>query len=336
MQKFHKYLIGAEFTWIANCSGLAGFLTISEMEPSHIIRRWQFEILQYNFTLVHRPEKMLTDCNFLSRYNTKADKLRTKYPGKANPEDDRFTGLGHLPITITGPKVVGGKDHPTDKTPLAECGDRSRYIWIVSADPTMIQQGMRRIGITPLGVTQQPGWRFPQLSQRLNDNLLFRTEWIFIPQMQNLTMDQFDLVFHIVCTNINERVGKGAFLEWAAASAANSRKADIFVDWARGWLKERGRTWKQEYDGPAIGGATESNHVTVTIHREDIQQRDIGKDEAVSMEDILPSHDFGYNQYLPVISAVTETAHPAGQEGQSVSTRTITESSGKQHPVYSS
>jgi hypothetical protein len=69
MLKFKRHLIGREFTWITDCSGLTKFFD-TEYEATHTIQRWKLELLRFDFTIVHRPAKMLTECDMLSRYNT--------------------------------------------------------------------------------------------------------------------------------------------------------------------------------------------------------------------------------------------------------------------------
>lgn len=36
----------------------------------HTIQQWKLELLRFDFTIVHRPTWMLTECNMLSQYNT--------------------------------------------------------------------------------------------------------------------------------------------------------------------------------------------------------------------------------------------------------------------------
>jgi hypothetical protein len=66
--KWKRYLLGRVFTWLSDCNGLKRFFE-GEDHPTHTIQRWRAELLQYNFTLEHRPCEMLTDCDVLSRYN---------------------------------------------------------------------------------------------------------------------------------------------------------------------------------------------------------------------------------------------------------------------------
>jgi hypothetical protein len=69
MLKFKHWLIGREFTWITDCSRLIQFFD-SDFEATHTIQRWKLELLRFDFTITHRPAKMLTEYDMLSRYNT--------------------------------------------------------------------------------------------------------------------------------------------------------------------------------------------------------------------------------------------------------------------------
>ena len=75
MLKFKRLLIGQKFTWIPDCSGSVKFFE-TDYEATHTIRRWKFELLRFDFTIVHRPGRMLTACNILSRYNTWTNEWR--------------------------------------------------------------------------------------------------------------------------------------------------------------------------------------------------------------------------------------------------------------------
>ena len=81
--KWRKYLIGAEFTWIADSQGLKGFF---EDDPDklhtalHVLQRWRAALLMYHFVIEHRPARMLVDCDALSRYNTMTSTWRDNLP----------------------------------------------------------------------------------------------------------------------------------------------------------------------------------------------------------------------------------------------------------------
>ena len=75
IEKFRHFLFGREFTWITDCSGLRQFFEGIDT-PSHIIQRWRLQLLRYNFTIVHRPSRMMAEVDLLSRYNAMADDNR--------------------------------------------------------------------------------------------------------------------------------------------------------------------------------------------------------------------------------------------------------------------
>ena len=76
MGKFKKYLLGAEFTWIADCYGPKKFFEEAPTDSSHMIQQWRAELLSYQFVGVHRPARMLWEYNLLSRYNTATEEWR--------------------------------------------------------------------------------------------------------------------------------------------------------------------------------------------------------------------------------------------------------------------
>ena len=58
--KFRKYLLGPEFTWLADCDGLKRFFEATDDVPTHVIQRWRAELLIFNFKIEHRSESMMT------------------------------------------------------------------------------------------------------------------------------------------------------------------------------------------------------------------------------------------------------------------------------------
>jgi hypothetical protein len=75
--KFKHHFIGREFTWITDCSGLLKFFK-TDYEATHTMQRWKLELLRFDFTIVHRPAQMLTECDMLSQYNTWTEAWRNK------------------------------------------------------------------------------------------------------------------------------------------------------------------------------------------------------------------------------------------------------------------
>ena len=68
IEKFRPYLFGREFTWLTDCSGLKKFFEGEDI-PTHMLQRWRMQLLRYDFTIVHRPGRMMFECDLLSRYN---------------------------------------------------------------------------------------------------------------------------------------------------------------------------------------------------------------------------------------------------------------------------
>ena len=59
-----KYLWGAHFFIICDCLAIQEILDYSG--TIHMICRWAQELLGYNFTILHRPAKMMMDVDALS------------------------------------------------------------------------------------------------------------------------------------------------------------------------------------------------------------------------------------------------------------------------------
>lgn len=74
-EKNRPFLVGKTFTWMTDCSGLRQIFK-TEAVPTHHIQRWKQRLLLYDFTIVHRPARMMTEVDLLSRYNDRADQLR--------------------------------------------------------------------------------------------------------------------------------------------------------------------------------------------------------------------------------------------------------------------
>jgi hypothetical protein len=52
MDRFRFYLLGQEFTWICDCSGLINVFEANEL-PTHQAQRWKLFMLRFDFTIVH-------------------------------------------------------------------------------------------------------------------------------------------------------------------------------------------------------------------------------------------------------------------------------------------
>ena len=73
--KWKKWLLGAEFTWLCDCSGLSKFLA-TDYGPTHQMQQWRAELSMYACKWEHQPADLLTDCNMLSRYNLQTERWR--------------------------------------------------------------------------------------------------------------------------------------------------------------------------------------------------------------------------------------------------------------------
>ena len=60
-----RFLWGSHFWWLCDCSAMTEILEYDG--PIAMICRWAQELLGYNFTVVHRPSRMMIDVDALSR-----------------------------------------------------------------------------------------------------------------------------------------------------------------------------------------------------------------------------------------------------------------------------
>jgi hypothetical protein len=75
MENFRFYLFGKEFTWICDCSGLINFFETNKLR-THQAQRGKLFILWSDFTIVHRPGRMMRDVGMLSRCNNWVKEMR--------------------------------------------------------------------------------------------------------------------------------------------------------------------------------------------------------------------------------------------------------------------
>ena len=74
-QNFRPYLLRREFTWLTDCSGLSKFFTGDDI-PTHMIQRWRMQLFRYDFTIEHRPGRMLFKYDLLSHCNVSTQEWR--------------------------------------------------------------------------------------------------------------------------------------------------------------------------------------------------------------------------------------------------------------------
>ena len=147
IEKFKHWLFGKEFTWLTDCFRLKTFFQ-SEDLPSHVAQLWRLQMLRYNFTIEHRPARMLWEADTLSRYNRWTDQWRTEYQEKptemitatmiATVKHD--IAFSHEPIQIVGPALA-------PKTDQARVADTTRSIIVVNAGLSTAKQAIKEAGI---------------------------------------------------------------------------------------------------------------------------------------------------------------------------------------------
>jgi len=149
MRKFRQWLTGKEFTWITDCSGLTKFFE-GTSDITHTIQRWRLEFLSLNFTIVHRPARMLVECDLLSRYQGVVESWREQSENKHtdNPILAAAWQITHpnmkWPIQHIRPTVVGHNN--TTRTELATICDQARATWIIGARIDTFSPAFERLG----------------------------------------------------------------------------------------------------------------------------------------------------------------------------------------------
>jgi hypothetical protein len=182
--KFKQHLIGREFTWITDCSGFKKLFE-TDYEATHTQQRWKLELLRFDFTIVHRPGRMLTECDLISQYNTWTSAWRegtpTEIPLAATTRSSKdaccigtyktwdtgeqkktpgeelltvFVNQDSRPIyfSISHPQVTG----PTtsDSTELAAAYDHDKTMWSINSGATTIEDVITTLGFNPCVLRQ--------------------------------------------------------------------------------------------------------------------------------------------------------------------------------------
>jgi hypothetical protein len=178
IEKFRPYLFGKEFTWLTDCSGLRKFFEGDDI-PTHMIQRWRMQLLRYDFTIVHRPGRMMFECDLLSRYNQETQAWREAEPETTNPliksllvikqpdpipwshERIKFT-KGNQRNRLTKPNTTIKQNFEEclatelEQT-LLESYDKARNIWAVEARLSSIIPALEDLGIETNECTQIEG-----------------------------------------------------------------------------------------------------------------------------------------------------------------------------------
>jgi hypothetical protein len=259
MDKFKHWLLGREFTWITDCSGILKFFEMGH-EATHTMQRWKMEMLRFNFTIVHRPGKMLTECDLLSRYNMWTDKWRHAKPEPTDTETSspktmmsRITNdvrktqpkeLHAIPMSFIQPQVIGPKG--SERTALADKCDKGKTLIIIGAGGQPITEAMDQIGLTPMIIDhtdENPYWQqiddMPNLEKlecRMDANPSKTAEWIVIPRMQDIkTEDKHQRLQRVLTTLIQKRGAHTVMVTWTTND--KSREQEEATPWNE-WIKD--------------------------------------------------------------------------------------------------
>ncbi len=124
------YLWLKEFTWLTDCSGNIRNKD-SRYPPKHVEARWAMEMMQFDYTIVHRPERMMYECNLLSRYNTWTSNARGKDKSTLQPHSGGQEG----PHKHTRNNRVYGmscqlyRSKPNQRSPKSICSGQDIMEW---------------------------------------------------------------------------------------------------------------------------------------------------------------------------------------------------------------
>ena len=190
IEKFRPYLFGREFTWLTDCSGLRKFFEGDEV-PTHMVQRWRMQLLRYDFTIVHRPGRMMFECDMLSRYNMETEAWRdeTEEPNKKDTTTTLTTTqqLPPIPQTHQNIKFTNGykkaPNYNTNEKPrkrfkpsvdrweeeeaeqmkaITDACDKAKEVWIIGARMTVIPEAFEALGIDMINtvtIDDDPKWQ---------------------------------------------------------------------------------------------------------------------------------------------------------------------------------
>src|SRR5210317_831761 len=234
MRKYKQWLIGMEFTWISDCSGLTKFFE-GTADITHTLQRWRLELLSLNFTIVHRPARMLVECDLLSRYQGMVESWRDQ-PNKPHT-DNPLTAAAwnvinpttewpsqHIKPTVTGPNTK-------NRTNPAFVCDTARATWIIGATLNTFETAANKLGGQTMITAQTSEKEHWQEHYDIPDVLTFASriikqtppaEWIIVNNMEDYISPTKSAA---VKTIIETAITQGAdqiFLSWTGAAKAQT------------------------------------------------------------------------------------------------------------------
>jgi hypothetical protein len=178
---------------MTDCSGLVKFFE-TDYEATHTTQRWKLELFRFDFTVAHRPGRMLTDCDMLSRHNTWTNEWRKEEASNKWTNEQQRTKNDHvrnggqmsnstapvallalistdgtrdpkatpspIPRTHVNPKIVGA--NTVNRTLLASTCDRARAMWILGNGAETATTAMTNLGLEALpirGTNEEKHWQ---------------------------------------------------------------------------------------------------------------------------------------------------------------------------------
>ena len=214
MRKFRQWLVGREFTWISDCSGLTKFFE-GTADITHTIQRWRLELLSLNFTIVHRPARMLVECDLMSRYQGVVESWREQ-----NENEHTNDPITAATWQITHPNLEWPRQHlkprvegtqTTHRTELATICDTGKATWVIECTIDTFSKAFERLGGIPMvtaRTSENEYWQehhdipdIATLAKRLTRKVP-PVEWVVVNNMENFRGGKADAVQRVITTAI--------------------------------------------------------------------------------------------------------------------------------------
>ena len=111
ISKNRHYLWGAHFYWLCDCSAVKALVEYSG--TNYMLMRWAQELLGYNFSVIHRPERMMRDVDALTRFYDPLVRSHVQRAAEyrsetfdANPSQFVPVPLDTLPLSCRAPALA--------------------------------------------------------------------------------------------------------------------------------------------------------------------------------------------------------------------------------------
>jgi hypothetical protein len=330
--QLHIYLWLKEFTWLTDCSG-----NIRDNDcrypPKHVEARWAMDMMRFDYTIVHRPERMMFECNLLSRYNTWTSKARAEDSGNSHankpltlpteptnflaclttylesPQKSTATPKSFLSIKPAWGEPGKHSGGPILRTFMAEVTDRMRDIWILDAEMETVTGAMETVGLEPRVSemsSEDSQWRIktnlPDLQKlwnKLQMNQLISTEWVIAPKADHL-VNSCEGILQKVVGALSQRGLRATVMCFTSASAPEYCKTwtDFVNDIRQDWISHT-----VVLDNCKVGGAmNRKTHVIVSSNQTTMESFSsiVGKTSSHpgSMKPFLDPPNSKYDDYI--------------------------------------